>query len=160
MPAKKQFKVKFKKVHEDATTPTYAHAGDAGLDLTAVSKEVTSKYIEYDTGIAFEIPKGYVGLLFPRSSVSNKDISLANSVGVIDSSYKGTVRARFNKNDSKDKGAYKYSGTDYAIGEKVAQLIIIPYPEVTLEEIKELETTDRGEGGFGSSDKKETIDDN
>lgn len=65
-------KIKVKKLHPDAIIPNYANFGDAGLDLTAVSYEKTEDYVSYKTGLAFEIPEGYVGLLFPRSSVSEK----------------------------------------------------------------------------------------
>lgn len=64
--------------------PSYAHPTDAGMDMVAISKTETENYIEFDTGIAVEIPEGFVGLIFPRSSISKKDLSLCNSVGVID----------------------------------------------------------------------------
>ena len=88
--------VKIKKVNPSATIPVYSKSGDAGMDLTAVTLQVTDegRYI-YDTGLAFEIPEGYVGLIFPRSSISKKDLLLTNSVGVIDSGYRGTVKVVF-----------------------------------------------------------------
>ena len=133
--------VRFKKLHPDAVTPTYAKDGDAGLDLTATSKTNTDTYIQYGTGIAVEIPKGYVGLIFPRSSVSKlENFYLKNSIGVIDSGYRGELMLRFNK-----------SFSSYDIGEKIGQLMIIPYPTIYLEEVDELSSTDRGEGGFGST---------
>ena len=77
-------KVKVKKLHENAVTPSYSKQGDAGMDLTAVSLSFDdSSNAVYGTGLAFEIPDGYVGLLFPRSSNSNKDLLLSNSVGEI-----------------------------------------------------------------------------
>ena len=94
-------KVKIKKLHPDAVIPSYAKPGDAGMDLTAISKRVETgsdengEYIEYGTGLAIEIPEGHVGLVFPRSSVSKKDLFLANAVGVIDSGYRGEVKLRF-----------------------------------------------------------------
>ena len=136
-------KVRFKKLYEDAVTPSYAKDGDAGLDLTAhtVTSIVSDTYIEYGTGIAVEIPQGYVGLVFPRSSVSKKEnFYLKNSVGVIDSGYRGEIKLRFNQSDS-----------HYQAGEKVGQLIIIPYPTIYLEQVEELSSTERGEGGFGST---------
>ena len=134
-------KVRFKKLYGDAVAPSYAKNGDAGLDLTATHMTWEENFIEYGTGIAVEIPEGYVGLVFPRSSVSKKeDFYLKNSVGVIDSGYRGEIKLRFNKSDS-----------HYQAGEKVGQLIIIPYPTIYLEEVEELSSTERGEGGFGST---------
>lgn len=136
-----KLKVKFKKVHPDAVTPTYAKNGDAGLDLTAIYAISSENFIEYRTGIAVEIPEGYVGFVFPRSSVSKKkNFYLKNSVGVIDSGYRGEILLRFNTSDSR-----------YDAGEKIGQLIILPYPTIQLEEVEELSSTERGEGGFGST---------
>ena len=89
-----KLKLKFKKLNQNAVSPTYAHETDACFDLVATSKTTTSKFIEYGTGLAFEIPKGYVGLIFPRSSITNKDLMLKNSVGVIDADYRGEVKFR------------------------------------------------------------------
>jgi dUTP pyrophosphatase len=77
--------VKIKKLHPDAVIPTYAKAGDAGIDLVAVKINITNEYIEYETGLAIEIPEGYFGAILPRSSNSKKDLLLCNSVGIIDS---------------------------------------------------------------------------
>lgn len=133
--------VRFKKLYEDAVAPSYAKNGDAGLDLTATHMTWEENFIEYGTGIAVEIPEGYVGLVFPRSSVSKKEnFYLKNSVGVIDSGYRGEIKLRFNQSDS-----------HYQAGEKVGQLIIIPYPTIYLEQVEELSSTERGEGGFGST---------
>lgn len=142
--------VKFKKLNKEAYAPEKAHKEDAGFDLKAISREFTDSYIEYNTGLAFEVPTGYVGLLFPRSSVSKKDLTLANCVGVLDSCYRGPVKFRF-------KVANKVSGDKsenyYEIGDKIGQIIIIPYPEIEFKEVDTLSETDRGNGGFGSSDK-------
>jgi dUTP pyrophosphatase len=133
--------VKFKKLYADAVAPSYAKDGDAGLDLTATHMTWDDTYIEYGTGIAVEIPRGYVGFVFPRSSVSKKEnFYLKNAVGVIDSGYRGEIKLRFNKSD-----------TYYEPGEKVGQLIIMPYPTIELEEVNELASSDRGSGGFGST---------
>lgn len=145
--------VKFKKLSDKAVTPTYAHDGDAGLDLTATGihseiNECGQFVIVYHTGLAFEIPKGYVGLIFPRSSIAKKSLTLTNCVGVIDSNYRGEVLAKF-KNTTGDSVP-----AVYPIGAKFAQLIIMPYPIVSLIESDELSSTERGEGGFGSSDKE------
>ena len=150
--------VKFKKLSDKAVTPTYAHDGDAGLDLTATGihseiNECGQFVIVYHTGLAFEIPKGYVGLIFPRSSIAKKSLTLTNCVGVIDSNYRGEVLAKF-KNTTGDSVP-----AVYPIGAKFAQLIIMPYPIVSLIESDELSSTERGEGGFGSSDKETDSDD-
>ena len=136
-------RVRFKKLYQDAVTPSYAKNGDAGLDLTATHMTFEENFIEYGTGIAVEIPHGYVGFVFPRSSVSKKEnFYLKNSVGVIDSGYRGEIKLRFNNSDE-----------NYEVGEKVGQLIILPYPTIQLEEVDELSSTDRGDGGFGSTGK-------
>ena len=135
--------VKVKKLREDAVVPEYVHLGDAGMDVVAVSKRVTDKFVEYGTGLAFEVPAGHVMLVFPRSSISKKDLVLANSVGVLDSGYRGELLVRF-----------KSMGHEhYEVGERIAQVMILPYPKVEFEEVEELGETARGEGGFGSTDK-------
>jgi dUTP pyrophosphatase len=146
-------KVKIKKLNSTAVIPSYAKEGDAGLDLTAVSMDITKDYVEYGTGLAIEIPEGYVGLIFPRSSVSKKDLILANSVGVIDSGYRGEVKIRFKQVTNYCVSNFKYNFLKYDINEKVAQLIILPVPYITFVEAEELSDTSRGEGGFGSTGK-------
>lgn len=138
--------INIKKTNELAIIPKYAHSTDAGMDLVAVSMNETDKYIEYDTGIALEIPKGYVGLVFPRSSVSKLDLVQANSVGVIDSSYRNSIKVRFKK--LKGNGVCVY-----VPGERIAQLIILPYPMIGFNEVEKLSDSDRGLGGFGSTGK-------
>ena len=133
--------VKIKKLHKDAVIPTKAHATDAGCDLYATSCHYDNGLIIYGTGIAVEIPQGYVGLVFPRSSIANTNLTLSNSVGVIDSGYRGEIMAKFRKGGS----------TTYKVGDRIAQLIIIPYPEVTFKEVDELSESDRGVGGYGST---------
>lgn len=142
-------KVRFKKLYKDAVVPSYAKEGDAGLDLTANYMTFEENFIEYGTGIAVEIPEGYVGLVFPRSSVSKKEnFYLKNSVGVIDSGYRGEIKLRFNNGSHIANSA----GVNYyQRGEKIGQLIIMPYPTIQLEEVEELSSTDRGVGGFGST---------
>ena len=90
--------VKIKKLVPEATIPQYSTNGSAGMDVTAVAINVTDQYIEYDTGLSFELPDGYVMLIFPRSSVSKYDLTLANSVGVLDSDYRGPLKLRFKRN--------------------------------------------------------------
>lgn len=144
--------VKAKKLVDNAVIPQYAHTTDAGLDLVATSVE-TDEYGNwvYHTGLAFEIPDGYVGLIFPRSSLSKYFLSLTNCVGVIDSGYRGEVMLKFNilqqvEDWYKPKDVYK-------VGDKIGQMIILPYPKVTLIESDELSESDRGEGCFGSTGK-------
>ena len=137
--------VKIKKLHNNAVIPKYAKSGDAGLDLVAT--EIINKdpfQITYGTGLAMEIPAGYVGLVFPRSSIRKYDLSLTNCVGVIDSGYRGEIQATFRRH----KGV---ASTDYEVGDKIAQIIIVPYPSIEFIETDELSETERGTGGFGSS---------
>ena len=137
-------KVKIKKLHEDGVIPSYAKPGDAGMDLVAVSETWNddNTMVTYGTGLAIEIPEGHVGLLFPRSSVSKTSLSLANCVGVIDSGYRGEVMFKFR---------YLEEGMVYDVGDRVGQILILPYPSIEFEEVEELSSTDRGEGGFGST---------
>lgn len=141
---KKMMKVKIKKLVENAVIPHYAKNGDAGLDLTATSIEQKGEKIIYHCGLAFEIPQGYFGFVVPRSSNAKKDLLLTNSAGVIDSGYRGEVTAVFQKT--------RLLHTDlYNVGDRFAQLIILPYPQIEFEEVEELSKTERGVGGYGSS---------
>ena len=150
--------VKIKKLHKDAVIPTYANNGDAGLDLTAISAE-TDKYgnIVYHFGLAFEIPEGYVGLIFPRSSICKKTLSLTNSVAVIDSCYRGEVTAKFKQANpfpiSVKVDRSNLNNLEYEVGDRVAQMIILPYPKIEFKEVDELSETERGTGGYGSTGK-------
>ena len=142
--------VKFKKLHDDVKIPSYAHDTDAGLDLTAVSftqefDKSNKLVLVYHTGLAVEIPEGYVGLIFMRSSISDKSISLTNAVAVIDSGYRGELLLKY-------KITTDSLPTIYQPGEKIGQLIIIPYPKINPIEVEELSSSDRNEGGFGSTD--------
>ena len=178
--------VKIKRLHPDAVIPKYSKSGDAGMDLTATSKNFDSNTgcIIYGTGIAVEIPEGYVGLVFPRSSVYKTEQDLTNCVGVIDSGYRGEIKAVFKTRNisvaprklihrmccclfgasfykwySKKTGkgisvisANHFSNdSNYKVGDRIAQLIIMPYPKVTFAESEELSSTERGEGGYGST---------
>jgi len=144
--------VKIKKLHKDAVIPKYAKNGDAGMDLTCVDyTQDDYGNIVYHTGIAIEIPKNHVGLLFPRSSISKYTLQLTNSVGVIDSGYRGEVIFKFKPVEKFLKSIL--STPAYDIGNKIGQLIIIPYPQIEFEEVEELSETDRSNTGFGSSGK-------
>lgn len=140
-------KIKVKRLNELAILPTKAHATDAGFDLYAASKNYDDDgNVVYGCGLAFEIPEGYMGLVFPRSSNAKKSLLLSNSVGVIDAGYRGEVTAKF-------KRLYPISQGEYAIGERFAQLIVMPIPAVEFEEVEELSESERGVGGYGSSGK-------
>ena len=152
--------VKIKRLKPNAVIPTYAKDGDAGMDLVAteIIKD-TPEQITYGTGIAMEIRDGFVGLVFPRSSIRKTGLQLSNSVGVIDSGYRGELQATFNKlfggeamyDEMKVK---EIQPNDfYKVGDRVAQIMIIPHPEVEFNEVDELSDTERGEGGFGSTGK-------
>jgi dUTP pyrophosphatase len=145
--------VKFRKLVPEAVTPQYAQDGDAGMDLTATSIKRDKTFIEYGTGIAVEIPDGHVGLLFPRSSITKalSGVSLKNSVGVIDSNYRGEILARFEYPTFPFED--DWINNVPKVGDKIAQLIILPYPTIHFEEVEELSDTNRGQGGFGSTGK-------
>ena len=137
--------VAIRKLHSYAVIPSYAKPGDAGLDITATSiNSNTTTEVTYGTGLAIEIPTDHVGLLFPRSSIRKYDLQLSNSVGVIDSGYRGEIQFTFNKTQGFDSMKYK-------IGDRIGQLVILPYPQIQLVEEQQLSDTERGEGGFGSS---------
>lgn len=173
--------VKFKRVHPDAVLPHYAHPDgeDNGLDLVAASITETDDYIEYDTGIAVEIPKGYCGLLVPNSRCSKKDLVMCNAPGIIDPGYRGTMRARYKKvwhlptllnkflrsvctlfSNAFGEIAglraqeIKYEVKYFEVGEVVAQLVIVPAPQIEVEETDELTPSMRDTAGFGSTVKK------
>jgi dUTP pyrophosphatase len=152
--------VKIKKINANAVIPSYAKAGDAGMDLVATSIiSDTPEQITYGMGIALEIPEGFVGLIFPRSSVRKTGLDLSNSVGVIDSGYRGELQATFNKVFGGDrfydetKNTQDTSNDFYKIGDRIAQIMIIPYPPIEFMEVDELSNSERGEGGFGSTGK-------
>lgn len=148
-------KVRIKKLCPEAVIPQYAHATDAGLDLTAISKNLDKNgNVVYGTGLAVEIPDGYVGLIFPRSSISQTRQILSNCVGVIDSGYRGEITFKFKGINVFVGIANKgYEVVDYNVGDRIGQLIIMPYPHIEFEEVAELSESDRGTGGYGSTGK-------
>ena len=152
--------VKIKKLNPNAIIPKYAKVGDAGMDLVATSIiSDTPEQITYGMGIALEIPEGFVGLVFPRSSVRKTGLDLSNAVGVIDSGYRGELQATFNKIFGGDrfydetKNTEDTSNSFYKVGDRIAQIMIIPYPPIEFVEVDELSNSERGEGGFGSTGK-------
>lgn len=144
-------KIKIKKLNRAAVIPSYAKDGDAGLDLTAVGLESVyvgdspTHRIKVKFGIAVEIPRGYVGLVFPRSSVYKNEARLSNSVGVIDSGYRGEISVVL------DLDAATSLFRTYRAGDRCAQLIIMPYPHIEFDEVDELTPSERGVGGYGST---------
>jgi dUTP pyrophosphatase len=178
--AKRVTTIGFKKLVPEAQAPYQKYITDAGYDLTAVSIVETPDYIEYGTGIAVEIPTGMVGLVFPRSSVTGKDLMLKNCVGIIDSQYRGEIRCRFAKvvNEIFEDGTFLERPKGffgffkklvvkcfiniifperhlylYEVGNRVCQIIFLTLPELKIIEKEELSVIDRGEGGFGSTNK-------
>ena len=132
-------KINFKKLNERAVAPTYGSAGSAGGDLYETA------FI--GTGIAVEIPLGYVGLVYARSGLACKrGLAPANKVGVIDSDYRGEIKVALHNHGKEAQTV--------ATGERIAQLVIAPYIFAEYEEKDELSDTVRGEGGFGSTGRK------
>lgn len=138
-----------KLLHPDASLPKYAKRGDAGMDLTAVETtyDDVRKQLICSLGIAMQIPEGYVGLIYPRSSIYKKDLRLSNCTGVIDSGYRGEIKAIFD-DISKEKDG---NGNFYEAGDRVCQIILMPFPFTNFVAKDSLEDSERGTGGFGSS---------
>ncbi len=159
--------VKYKKLSEDAQIPIKVSKDSAGMDLvvTDVEYDYDTKTYCYHTGLAMEIPSGYVGLLFPKSSIYNQNLTLANCVGVIDADYRGEIMARFKgdceyyKIEQKNNSLFAFLFSEkspkiYKVGEKAVQLIIVRIPDVTLQEIDNITPTERGTNGFGQMDEQ------
>ena len=143
--------LKFKKLNELAKTPTYASDFSAGADLyAATAEEITvepGKTVFVNTGLAVEIPEGYMGLIFARSGLASKrGLAPANKVGVIDADYRGEVLVAL----------HNHSNTTQTLqtGERIAQLVVTPFLKCEFEEADELSDTVRGAGGFGSTGTK------
>lgn len=173
--------IRFKKLIPEAKTPTKTFEPDAGFDFYCTSIVENSDYTEYCTGIALEIPEGYVGLAFPRSSVTKKDLMLKNSVGVVDATYRGEIVFRFTNavhelifDDEYVERKFPFFGKEkvlkktdiinmliwiprhmkkYEIGDRIGQIVFMELPKITLIEAEELSNTVRGENGFGSTGK-------
>ena len=143
--------IKFKKTRKHAIIPTKAYESDAGFDLTACDWDInTAKgHYTYYTGIALEIPHGYVGLIFPRSSICSTSLILTNSVGVIDAGYRGEIELRFTESNSNQRSCNRV----YNCGERIAQLVIVALPSIELIESETLSASERETKGFGSSGK-------
>lgn len=139
--------IKFKQLHEAAVTPTQADTGAAGYDIYALENVhlLPNKPTKIRTGLSLEIPEGYFGAVYVRSGISLKQVTLANAVGVIDSSYRGELCVL----------AIYYGNERFLVekGMRVAQLVVQPYVSVEFQQVDELGVTERGTGGFGSSGK-------
>lgn len=131
--------MRFKKLNRGAKKPLRATSTDAGLDLYATSMSIEGDIVTYGTGLAFEIPENHFGLLTNRSSIYKKDLQI--STGIVDSGYRGEVLVKFRR----------FGDNIYDVGERVAQLVIIPYVKVDLKESDNLTSTDRDDNGFGHS---------
>lgn len=145
-------KVKIKKLHPNAVIPSYAKEGDAGLDLTITSIKDDNKYIQFNFGVAIEIPKHFVGLIVPRSSITNTNLMMKNSVGVIDSGFRGELCFRCKRVKFEDGTQSVF----YQVKERGAQLLILPCPEIELVEVDELTESERGTDGFGSTSRSKS----
>ncbi|MFA5366523.1 MAG: dUTP diphosphatase [Dehalococcoidia bacterium] len=158
--------IKFKKLVPEAKAPLKVIDIDAGFDLFAATINETSDFNEYGTGIAVEIPEGYVGLVFPRSSITKYDLMLKNGVGVIDASYRGEIRCRFHITKDDDRKIEIINDNTinqitnirsglklYNVGDRIAQIVFLELPKITMIEVDELSGTQRGSGGFGHTGK-------
>tara|TARA_Y100000310_G_C20704121_1_gene833212 strand:+ start:6114 stop:6983 length:870 start_codon:yes stop_codon:yes gene_type:complete len=168
----KDVQVYYKKLHEDAKLPFYSTEYAIGMDMVTVSDAIIhDKYIEYKFGFAMELPAGYGGFLFPRSSISKSDFNLCNAVGIIDPDYRGEVTARFNlnlpihniarydeefvllePNEGYTKNKILYLDEELEVfekGDKILQLVVMPVPRCKNSWKEELPETVRGDGGYG-----------
>ena len=162
-----------KRTNPDAPLPRYAHEGDAGMDLVSM-EDVTlypGQWKKVSSGVSCAIPRGFVGLITPRSGLGCSGLVLKNTIGVIDSTYRGEVKLPlFNNNPTniwhkilwcivevkghatKDGKSYEPDGTIHVSkGDRVAQMLIVPVAEADTVDVDTLDDTERGESGFGSS---------
>jgi dUTP pyrophosphatase len=144
-------KVKFKKLDPRAVCPTYGSEWSAGMDLYALTDGdiviEPGKSVLIHTGIAMQIPEGYVGLVFARSGLATKKgLAPANKVGVIDADYRGEIMVPLFNQSSEERTV--------ECGERIAQMALIPFLAAELVEADSLSDTERGEGGFGSTGSK------
>jgi dUTP diphosphatase len=135
------------RVHEDARVPERAYDGDAGLDLSACEsvRLGPGERAVVGTGLAVSIPAGYAGFVQPRSGLAARHgIAVVNSPGLIDSGYRGEIKVVLLNTDRERTFAAEP-------GERIAQLVVVPVPALTLREVDELPESERGVRGFGSS---------
>lgn len=138
--------VKIKKLHPFAVIPEYKTFGAAGMDITAISKNEENDRIIYGTGLAFQLPPDHFMMVVPRSSIAKKDLYLCNSCGILDEDYTGELKFYFRK----DKTEFSMINS-YEVGDRIGQIIIMPYPKVKFQEVLNLNETVRSDGGFGST---------
>lgn len=144
--------INYHKLTPNAQEPKKAHATDAGLDLVATSKHIDNDgNVVYGTGIAVEIPIGYCGKVYPRSSNAKKQLILTNGVGVIDAGYRGEILLKFKRVESYYAHHHTGEQSEWQVGDRIAQLIIEKLVEVTFVEVDTLGESERGDGGYGSS---------
>lgn len=136
-------KLSIKKINNDAVLPTRAHADDAGMDLYVNNKQVITAHttVPVSTGVSMEIPTGYVGLIWDKSSVGAKGLKTLG--GVVDSGYRGEIKVVVHNLNDED--------FIFEHGQKIAQMLIQKVELLDIEEVKDLSSTSRGEGGFGST---------
>lgn len=148
----KEITLKVKLLHKDAKVPIQAYKEDACWDITCTEiKKSEDLYIEYGTGLAMAIPEDHVGLLFPRSSISNQALNLSNCVGVIDPGYRGEVTGRFRRDYTWYDGDLGTIGKAYKPGDRILQLMVIERPRLRLDIVDDLPASIRGRRGYGSS---------
>jgi dUTP pyrophosphatase len=144
-------KIKVKKLDERAIIPSLGSEYAAGADLYAVCDEIVNiephKTVMLHTGLAMEIPEGYAGLIFARSGLASKrGLAPANKVGVVDPDYRGEFMVALHNHSDEPKTV--------ECGERIAQLVIVPFLKADFELADELNDTKRGVGGFGSTGSK------
>lgn len=144
-------KVRIKKLSDKAIIPTFGSAGSAGGDLYSAEENqviiAPNQTVLIGTGLAVEIPDGYVGLVYARSGLATKSgLAPANKVGVIDSDYRGEIKVALHNHSNEIRTVSQ--------GERIAQMVIAPYLKVEYEEVDDLSDTARGSGGFGSTGSK------
>lgn len=142
-------KLKVKRITDTAKIPTYAHNGDACFDIYSDGiLDIGTSWQVHATGLKFDIPNGYAMMIYSRSGMGFKDNTrLANCVGVVDSGYVGEVMVKLTRDDGCTQAP------EYKQGDRIAQAMLIPVPVVEFEEVDDVEDTERGDGGFGSSGK-------
>lgn len=148
--------LKVKKLHPDAVLPKLATAGAACFDLHAIDVShhvlLPGRPMKVRTGLAFEVPPGYALMIYSRSGHGFKsNTRLSNCVGVIDSDYRGEILVSLYRDESVNDHFSATSSLKVTSGDRVAQAMLIPVPTVVFEEVDQLSSTDRGEGGFGST---------
>ena len=137
------------RLREDAVVPARAYSGDAGLDLSACERVELGpgERALVGTGLAVAIPEGYAGFVQPRSGLADRHgITIVNTPGLVDSGYRGELRVILLNTDARESFVVEP-------GMRIAQLVVLPVPELELAEVEELPESERGVRGFGSSKK-------